>query len=269
MKKLNCEIIKDLLPSYVDGLCSKESKEIIEEHLSECSACSKVTYRMKETQIVSHKAEEKELDYMKKVKKHIAKKNLISLELLIGFIVIGMAVIIGNYGNIPIGLYYAVLPVLMLGSHFMLSDHTSINIKTKWKTGMSGLGLLLTVYSIMLEFLLLKWAKSGIYPFGMKAENAGPFVYQQFLAIAVVLTAIFIITIILSVKTANSHGMLLNISITGSCLSFAFISLLKSLDTVESFAADRNNTILLLAAESIIIALILSFLEKRRIQKMD
>ena len=34
-----CNMIKDLLPLYVDNVCSEESKEIVEQHLSKCSDC--------------------------------------------------------------------------------------------------------------------------------------------------------------------------------------------------------------------------------------
>lgn len=37
--KISCEIIRDLLPLYHDGVCSKESKAMVEEHLSGCKSC--------------------------------------------------------------------------------------------------------------------------------------------------------------------------------------------------------------------------------------
>lgn len=37
--KVSCEIIKDLLPLYHDGVCSNESRQMVEEHLSECEKC--------------------------------------------------------------------------------------------------------------------------------------------------------------------------------------------------------------------------------------
>lgn len=40
MKK-NCNIIKDLLPLYIDDVCSKESKHLVEEHLKGCNNCQK------------------------------------------------------------------------------------------------------------------------------------------------------------------------------------------------------------------------------------
>ena len=37
--KISCEIIKDLLPLYHDGVCSSESRAMVEEHLSGCANC--------------------------------------------------------------------------------------------------------------------------------------------------------------------------------------------------------------------------------------
>lgn len=34
-----CGIVCDLLPLYVDGVCSEDSRELIEEHIAECSEC--------------------------------------------------------------------------------------------------------------------------------------------------------------------------------------------------------------------------------------
>lgn len=38
--KYNCDLIRDLLPLYQDDVCSESSRQIVEEHLGECRACS-------------------------------------------------------------------------------------------------------------------------------------------------------------------------------------------------------------------------------------
>lgn len=40
--KYPCSIIQDLLPLYVDEICSEESKKIVEDHLSRCSICKEI-----------------------------------------------------------------------------------------------------------------------------------------------------------------------------------------------------------------------------------
>lgn len=38
MKK-ECEIVRDLIPAYLDDLCSNASREVVETHIRECEAC--------------------------------------------------------------------------------------------------------------------------------------------------------------------------------------------------------------------------------------
>jgi hypothetical protein len=45
--KYNCELIRDLLPLYKDQACSSDSVAAVEEHLSECPACTNILNEMK------------------------------------------------------------------------------------------------------------------------------------------------------------------------------------------------------------------------------
>ena len=45
--KYPCEIIRDLLPLYIDDVCSEESRRAIENHLAECEECMKYYQSMK------------------------------------------------------------------------------------------------------------------------------------------------------------------------------------------------------------------------------
>ena len=40
--KINCEIIQDLIPSYVEEICSKSSKKCVEEHIADCKECNQL-----------------------------------------------------------------------------------------------------------------------------------------------------------------------------------------------------------------------------------
>lgn len=41
-----CEIVQDLLPLYVDGVCSRSAAELVEEHIRDCEACRSVHEKM-------------------------------------------------------------------------------------------------------------------------------------------------------------------------------------------------------------------------------
>ncbi len=45
--KLECGIARDLLPLYVEGLCSEESQAALEQHLQECKGCQACYQRMR------------------------------------------------------------------------------------------------------------------------------------------------------------------------------------------------------------------------------
>ncbi len=45
-RELACEIVRDLLPLYVDGMVSDVSKENIENHLEHCNGCNEIYHDM-------------------------------------------------------------------------------------------------------------------------------------------------------------------------------------------------------------------------------
>lgn len=71
-KKLECEIVQDLLPMYVDQLTSDYTTQRVKEHLEECSPCHEIYDLMTEgveEQVQHNAVEVKKLKwYMKKFK---------------------------------------------------------------------------------------------------------------------------------------------------------------------------------------------------------
>lgn len=61
---MRCEIIQDLLPSYIDGLTSEVSNQEIEVHLKECTECRKYLEEMK-SDVDSSKVELEDNEFMK------------------------------------------------------------------------------------------------------------------------------------------------------------------------------------------------------------
>lgn len=44
---MKCDIVKDLLPLYIENLCSSASREAVEEHLEHCETCREEYERMR------------------------------------------------------------------------------------------------------------------------------------------------------------------------------------------------------------------------------
>lgn len=49
--KVECDVIRDLLPLYADDACSDRSREMVAEHLLECPDCRDMLKKLKETEI--------------------------------------------------------------------------------------------------------------------------------------------------------------------------------------------------------------------------
>lgn len=70
---LSCEVVRDLLPSYLDGVASNVSKDAVERHMDECPDCRETLRRMKEPEETAL-TEEKEIDFLKKVRRQSSRK---------------------------------------------------------------------------------------------------------------------------------------------------------------------------------------------------
>lgn len=76
MDKLNCNVISDLLPLYIDEVCSPESRELVETHLEECEACRQALEQMKKDVKVESQAGD-ERKPLKMLKRNLRKKYMI------------------------------------------------------------------------------------------------------------------------------------------------------------------------------------------------
>lgn len=67
---LPCDIVQDLLPSYVDGILSDTSTSAVARHLQSCKSCHDIYKDMTadEPQQGNTDQQEKEIDYLKKVR---------------------------------------------------------------------------------------------------------------------------------------------------------------------------------------------------------
>ncbi len=90
-----CEIVQDILPLYVDEICSPSSREFIEEHIAECEKCSVTLDNLKRNTIDNSIINEKNTVLDKHFKKTrrtsftvgIAAAMILMIPVLVTFIV--------------------------------------------------------------------------------------------------------------------------------------------------------------------------------------
>lgn len=80
--RMKCDVIKDLMPSYIDQLLSEESQCLVEEHLAECETC-KAYYDCLKGDVDIFDAEEaeelhlEEIKPLKRIKKKMTRKTVV------------------------------------------------------------------------------------------------------------------------------------------------------------------------------------------------
>ena len=99
MKK-ECEIVKDLLPLYIDQLSSDTSNDLIEKHLKKCAKCQK-EYQILSSNLKLELTEKDKKDYRKSFNKTKKKYWFRSIIIAIWIVTLSFLLISGQYQNIP------------------------------------------------------------------------------------------------------------------------------------------------------------------------
>ena len=73
MNKIPCEVIQDLLPSYIDRLTGPVTSRVVKEHVEGCEKCRKMLEHMRQPggtpESTTELQERKEIDFLKKTRK--------------------------------------------------------------------------------------------------------------------------------------------------------------------------------------------------------
>lgn len=89
-----CNLIQDLLPLYLDGVCSEESKTVVEQHLIKCPNCRKHYSAMRESDEIIIMPPNAEREIQKATSFQSVKKTLFRKQILIAAVsIIVLAVI--------------------------------------------------------------------------------------------------------------------------------------------------------------------------------
>lgn len=90
MKKTECKIVQDLLPSYIDNLTSAETNSFIEQHIENCSECEEVLKDMQGDIQLEKINNSKKINALKKVKRRYRRITVISILIVILVIIIAL-----------------------------------------------------------------------------------------------------------------------------------------------------------------------------------
>lgn len=68
---VDCGVVDDLLPSYLEGLCTDSSRRLVEAHLEDCPACTEKARRLRESILSGAGLERQALDTARKIRRRL------------------------------------------------------------------------------------------------------------------------------------------------------------------------------------------------------
>lgn len=191
---MDCNVIRDLIPLYVDECCTEQSSNLVREHLTDCKACQRVYSAMKTpTQIPLQ-------DKTPEIKSHRIndwKASLLQSILLyvsFGLITLGVALEAATPAGLANGLWAFALVVPATANLLSLANWYFVRLY-KTKRAFSNCSCLITT---LLTVAGYAWALMH-YDFAV-------LLYSPKVIVGIVLSLIFVV---LSKVQSNQYALLL------------------------------------------------------------
>lgn len=230
--KTNCNIIKDLLPSYIDGICSQESQQLIQEHMAECKNCRKLFEQVQLELTASDTHQTKEVDYFKKIKSNVFRKN-VTICIIVGLLVLLQLYCNWNPYRFSSDLFMYInylFPVINAGILFaLLPDYAEHEVPAKLKFTILGIEFAAMTYIFVLLLYTGQSILKGSIPFGMEAQQIGPFLGIQLHVLTIGFVIAFAVTLFLSIRKKSICPALHFVPLGGISLMFEFLQFLYGL----------------------------------------
>ncbi len=260
MSGWNCDIVRDLVPSYLDDVCSDSTRQVVEEHTAECGECRDYLRMLEETRLVSDRAEQGELDYMKKVRGHFRQRNkalagCCALALcdaaVLWLVLMGRHFLLGGL----LGDFFCTVfvPYLVLTAvlAWMFAEHREKPRLTGWRTVTGILGAAGILYSVGIVEYFVRCAYDGRSVWGLEPQEMGPVLTGHLAAVALAELCMTLLTVVRSAREEQRLGLLPVVTLMGHFLSIALFITLASMANYEAYLGTLHRLLGSMAAEGI------------------
>lgn len=255
--KLNCNIIKDLLPSYLEGICSQDTKNIVDEHLLECEKCSRLKHMLLETELVSEQTERSQINYLKKSKQHFIKQGIFLPLILAALVFAGLISSVQNNICSP-NIYYAFLPVLLMVTRAVIPMPLLHEPVYKKQRTLAAISILCTLYAFFITFIIIfLFEKYNYLPFDLTPSQTGPLIDCQLTAIALVQAVLYVTGLLFILRGKNISFVCMGIYLTGEFITLRLAVFLRQLSDLTLLYKSLVQPVILLLSEGICMILLL------------
>lgn len=217
MEKIKCDIIQDLIPSYVDGICSEATRECVEEHMESCEECRKMAALCRENELSGERMEQKELNGLKRIRQLIKYKGIACSGLVV-FILGYMEL---SIFDLDVGYlsrsYFSVMCIVSI----CLVLLSGMGFKGKKAPGWlevisGGVSVAIALAVILLDLYFIEQLQSGAeYIFGRELFRTGPFLTMLMGVAHLVLIGFFLYHLICIIRQDRNGNWLMCLDVTG------------------------------------------------------
>ncbi len=264
MSEITCNIIRDLLPSYMDKIASDDSVRLIEAHLAACQECQDFKDRLEKPDFhVAH--ETGNLDYLKKIRRLADFKSAVCFLLLL---ITGVFFLEYTRDLHQAKLFFLFAGMMLLCNYLLFFQHDKAETTAKKRTlFVNAVSIVLALYTvIIMQVSTYNWLADRDALFHMDYDKLGPFLHYQMILVMVVELTLWVRELIVHIKTSHFSIVTSSFGIIGFYMSLYYIGMLKSMETLDSFHMISNNA-LLLFAEGVGILLIFLLVGKVKSKK--
>jgi hypothetical protein len=240
MNKMNCDIIQDLIPSYVDGICSDATKECVKEHVEECNKCRKLVEIYRDTEISDRNVEQKQIDGFKKFHSQIKLMNLFSLVLVFLLIGLGTYTFCTNFISLSTIIYYVLFPICMIGLYLYMGKKGNMKRAEKKDYIVAALSIIDTICAIGFMLYAMNCIINGKKVFSMEKAQLGPFINIVWGILFLLLVIGFVYLLLRMIRNNINNKWMVCLQMMGMFLLLAYVTLLSDLTSNEGFYAKFN-----------------------------
>ena len=142
--KYSCEMIRDLLPLYLDDVASPSSRQVVEEHLQECPDCQRMLGRLKNDETELAISAEKE-DVIAGQRRFFKRNSAVVGSVIAGIFMVPILVclIVNLASGAGLGWFFIVLASLLVAASLSIVPLMAPENKGLWTLGSFAASLIL------------------------------------------------------------------------------------------------------------------------------
>lgn len=229
MERISCDIVRDLMPGYMDEICSEDSKKVVEEHLEGCTSCRAFLEQVKQK---DDGREALQVDGLRKV------RRVLNFRMMLCFTVCAIVLVLmgemgkRTYGAIPQSFFLISLPVLMITYYLAFSEGRKWNRPrgSEWFLPVVLLFALGAAIALQIYAGMTLW-RGDLAP--EQAMKIGPCMHGITSAIAICAGVLVVLLAYLAKQHDRMFLISQNLSWLTLHLTLSFGSALKNLNSLE------------------------------------